>query len=451
MARLNFIIKFHDDVLKENYYLFLRSSKLWSDMNFINTRVFALEKVEHYFETKEIDQASEKKLKETLKAQISKLDEQQAHNLVVSEMDKVFGIRELTGKLLKETIRYVEESKRSGELTYYLHFFYRITELPELERLIALENIELVSETLLSKLSEKDFRLHENYQLSQIILRFFTSALWKKEIKHFIQPQSKPKKKTIAVLFSDLKDFGNLVQKYETKYPDFTKELVKKYQHNCSNYIKSNGGYVVQTAGDAFMAIFNLSRNVEEDLFSVLKAAIGILSISKIAVNNIPITVATRIGINIAEVEEGYIGAPDLREYTVFGKDVNIASRLEKKVDELSKEIANFGGGILCNIEKLKEEFSHDVAESLNKIFESLQSEIKKSPAWLEDPLLKSIQEKKNLLPNLPSFYRLKTRIQENLAIPKKQKEEMKTSSELIPIQTKEGMTYCIFIYKVIP
>lgn len=450
MVRLNFIIKFHDEVLKENYYLFLRSSKLWSDMNFINTRIFALDGQEFYFESKEIDHGSEKQLKTRLRDKLQSFTEEQAKILVLGELDKVFGIREFQGKLLNYTISYIEESKRSGELTYYLHFFYRITELPQVERLINLENIELVSETLLSKLSEKDFKLHENYQISQVIYKFFTSNLWKKELNYFIRPKDKPKKKTIAVLFSDLKDFGNLVQEHEAKYPPFTKELIKQYQHECSYFIKYNGGYVVQTSGDAFMAIFDLSQNVEEDLFAVLKAAIGILSIPKITVNKVNINVTTRIGINIAEVEEGYIGAPDLREYTVFGKDVNIASRLEKKIEELSKEISNFSGGILCNIEKLNEKFTNDVEQNINKLFNSLYEEIKKAPPWLASTLIKSIEEKKNLVSILPSFHRLKSKIQSHLNSQKKAKFQINTNPELIPIQTKEGMTYCIFVYKVV-
>jgi hypothetical protein len=40
----------------------------------------------------------------------------------------------------------------------------------------------------------------------------------------------------------------------------------------------------VQTAGDAFMAIFSLSENIENDLFRMLQAVIGILAISEIKI-----------------------------------------------------------------------------------------------------------------------------------------------------------------------
>lgn len=452
MARLNFIVKFHDELLKDSYYLFLRSSKLWSDMNFINTRVFALEHQEHWFVSKDVDKESEDKLKEDLKQEIFSLNEEKAKDLVLAELDKVFGIRDFKGKLLKETISYIEESKRAGELTYYLHFFYRITELPELQRLIGLENIELVSENLLSKFSEKDFKLHENYQLSKIIQKFFSSPLWERERDFFILPQKKSKKKRIAVLFSDLKDFGKLVQQYETEYPDFTKELIKKYQHECSYFIKSNGGYVVQTAGDAFMAIFDFSQkeeNLEEDLFSVLKAAIGMISIPAVLVNNFKITVITRIGINIADVEEGYIGAPDLREYTVFGKDVNIASRLEKKVDELFKEIPNFAGGVLCNIDKLKESLAHDVKENLEDFFQKLLNEIRNAPSWLQETLVNSLEQKRELVPFLPVFHRIQSRVKNYFQyLEHNNSSKLIFSPELVQVQTKEGNAYCIFIYR---
>lgn len=453
MARLNFIVKFHDELLNDNYYLFLRSSKLWSDMNFINTRVFALENQEHWFISKDVDKESEARLKENLKQEISSLNEEKAKELVLAELDKVFGIRDFKGELLQETISYIEESKRAGDLTYYLHFFYRVTELPQLQRLIGLENIELVSENLLSQFSKEDFKLHENYQLSKIIQKFFSSSLWEKEREFSILPQKTTKKKRIAVLFSDLKEFGKLVQQYETEYPDFTKELIKKYQHECSYFIKANGGYVVQTAGDAFMAIFDFSKkeeNLEEDLFSVLKAAIGIISIPEILVNNKKITVVTRIGINIADVEEGYIGAPDLREYTVFGKDVNIASRLEKKVDELFKEIPDFAGGVLCNIDKLKKSLTHDVKENIETLFQKLFTEIKNAPDWLQESLVNSLKQKEELISTLPVFYEIKNKIQNYFKdLEHKNTSKLVFNPELIQVQTKEGNTHCIFIYKI--
>ena len=441
MVRLNFLIKFQDELLKDSYYVLLRSSKLWSDINFINTRVFALEN-QNLELTSNFDKNFESELK--------KFTDKQAKELVFQELNKVFGIRDFKGKLLNYKLSYIEESKRFNEMTYYLHLFYRISYLPELNRLIGLDNIELMSEKLLIELSNDEIKLHENYKLSKIIQEFFKSQYAKKEKIYFIKSETKLVKKKIAVLFSDLKNFGNIVQKYEAEHPSFTKDLIKKYQYDCSFLIKSNGGYVVQTAGDAFMAIFTLSENIERDLFLVIKSAIGMICLDELKIYKQKVSLVTRIGINLAEVEEGYLGAPDLREYTVFGKDVNIASRLEKKVEELSLEIPNFQGGFLCNLAGLKESFLPDTIQGLNQLFFKLESQInKEAPEWLKDTLIQEIINKREILSYLPAFFRLKRNIQTYVNSEYSTKKNfIQVNPKLQSIPVKEGLTQCIFVYR---
>lgn len=452
MARINLIIRTRENSLGDDYYLFLKSSKLWSDINFISTRAFVLDDLSFDIAT---GSRGELKILDSnvtleIKKQEEKLTPERVENLVSSELFKVFGIQKFKGKLLSDKMKYIEESKRMNEITYYIHYFYRITELPDLNRLIGLDNMELLSVKLMEQISSNSARLHENYLLSNVIANYIKNNLWKKEKKYYLIPEKTITKKRIAILFSDIKDFGSIVQQFGREESRSTKELVKRYQHEASLFIKSSGGYVVQTAGDAFMAIFSLSNVEEEEIFQVLQAAISILSIDSIVVGKKKIKVATRIGLNIAEVEEGFLGAPDLREYTVFGKDVNVASRLEKKVDEVSENIENFAGGLLFNIASCRDRLLEEEKRKVENLFAKIENLLVESEhLWLKQGLLESWSTQKKEIHNLANFFSLKSKVEKFIDNRfKKLKKKLQIHKNILPIQVKEGDTRCLFIYK---
>lgn len=452
MARINLIIRTRENSLGDDYYLFLKSSKLWSDINFISTRAFVLD--DFSFDIA-IGSKGELKILNAnvtleIKKQEEKLTPERVENLVASELFKVFGIQKFKGKLLSDKMEYIEESKRMNEITHYIHYFYRITELPDLNRLIGLDNMELLSVKLMKQISSHSAHLHENYLLSNVIINYIKNNLWKKEKNFYLIPEKTITKKRIAVLFSDIKDFGSIVQQFGREESRSTKELVKRYQHEASLYIKSNGGYVVQTAGDAFMAIFSLSNSEEEEIFQVIQAAISILSIDSIIVNKKKIKIATRIGLNIAEVEEGFLGAPDLREYTVFGKDVNVASRLEKKVDEVSESIENFAGGLLFNIASCRDPLLEEEKRKVENLFTKIENLfLETEHLWLKQGLLESWSTQKKEIHNLATFFNIKSKVEKFIENRfKKLKKKFQIHKNILPIQVKEGDTRCLFIYK---
>lgn len=462
MNRLNLVIKVEDISVHEQYYMFMKSSKLWSDINFVSVRIQSIDKtaipVERNAEGKyEITDKVREIVEKEMELQQAIPNEEISKELALSELDKVFGIKNFDGTLLKPTIDYIDASKTVNAITYYRHYFYVITSISEdMNRLIGLRTIELIPLSLMINIGESKSNLHESYNLSNLVRQYINQHFWRYDPYLPLQFLQGNYKNRIGVLFSDLKGFGQLVKNFPSiKESESTQLMIKKYQHLASHEIKSNGGYVVQTAGDAFMAIFKLPAEKEandvEEIIRILKAALGILSISKVNVADKSMTLTTRIGINIAaNIEEGFLGALDLREYTVFGKDVNIASRLEKKVDELSETIDSFAGGLLLNIYNCKEtippkdnDAMRNFADDLIKVSNDL------SVVTFRNRIIKFIN---NLTFNYETdviLEKVKEKLKDIIKEKNKDPEyEFVVYDDLKEIQVKEGTTTCIFIYK---
>lgn len=456
MTRLNLILKVEDENLSKIYYLFIKSSKIWEDMNFISVRVETLDELQipikdHHNGNYILEEEHQKQLSQQCKTIDNNLTKDKCLKLAEKELDKVFGIKNFDGSLLVDSIDYIEESKTVNATTYYHHRFFVLTKIDGINRLMRLKTIELVPLELFIKVGKNPGNLHEKYNPSQIIRHFFAKETWKHDKIPPLKIGHTNTKKKIGVLFSDLKGFGYIVKKFAaTKESELTRLMIKKYQYLSSIEIKAAGGYVVQTAGDAFMAIFTLTDNTIEDIIRILKAAIGMLSIHSVEIEGKPMELITRIGINIAEVEEGFLGALDLREYTVFGKGVNIASRLEKKVDELSESIDHFSGGILFNLtnceidiqsneQKIKELTKHINQTATDIPNASFKSRLKSFADDLErtykvDHLFEKVNHKLKLV------LREYNHNSENT--------KLNTTQELKRIQVKEGNTNCLFVYK---
>lgn len=460
MARLNLLIKLEDSVVDDVYYLFMKSSKVWADINFVSVRVeslnnFQTEVNQNSDGTFTLDDEQRQKLQSHLDPIANKLTAQHCHKLAASELDKVFGIKNFDGQLLEESIHYIEKSKTVNAITYYHHYFYVISKLADIERLIGLKTIELVPLSLMKTVQQMDTEMHEGYNPSKLVRIFMARKFWEQDPVGALRLKRMQSKKRIGVLFSDLKGFGQIVKKFPSiKESESTQLMIKKYQHLVSLEIKSNGGYVIQTAGDAFMAIFDLPEEITddiEDITRILSAALGMLAISSIKIDGTPMKMTTRIGINIANVDQGFLGALDLREYTVFGKDVNIASRLEKKVDELAESIDNFAGGILFNISNCKEDIPEENQKTLDRLGEYLteiQQEFNKDS--FRNRILKFTREMKKTFEIDLVFDSVRDRLKSLIKQSNEQEKayDYSIAPELQEIRVKEGDTKSIFIIK---
>ncbi|GAB5047347.1 CHASE2 domain-containing protein [Thermodesulfovibrio sp. TK110] len=137
-------------------------------------------------------------------------------------------------------------------------------------------------------------------------------------------------KRTITVLFSDIRGFTTLSEQIE---PENLVMLLNSYLDPMTKIVLKHKGMLDKYIGDAIMAIYNapveLSQHPEQALLSALEMIRQLKALNekfkKIGFPEIDIG----IGINTGEAVIGNMGTDMRFDYTAIGDTVNLASRLE--------------------------------------------------------------------------------------------------------------------------
>jgi len=137
-------------------------------------------------------------------------------------------------------------------------------------------------------------------------------------------------KKTIAILFSDIKNFTSIAEEMD---PDQLTHLICEYFDELSKIIISNKGTIDKFIGDSIMAFWGAPLSEEKPCFHAAKSAL--ISLHYLEILNAKWQsegkpkLLTRFGIHIGEAIVGNIGSAERLNYTAVGDAINIASRLE--------------------------------------------------------------------------------------------------------------------------
>jgi adenylate cyclase len=143
-------------------------------------------------------------------------------------------------------------------------------------------------------------------------------------------------KLTITVLFTDLKGFSTISEKFE---PAQLYEWLNEYLGAMAQVIQEHAGVLKQFAGDGILALFGVPlphttlAEQASDAAAAVNCALGmgrrLVELShRWEEVGLPL-VSMRAGIYTGEVAAGSVGSEDRYEYTAIGDVVNTASRLE--------------------------------------------------------------------------------------------------------------------------
>ncbi len=161
-------------------------------------------------------------------------------------------------------------------------------------------------------------------------------------------------KKTLSILFSDIRGFTSLSEKLSTEN---LVELLNDYLSAMSDVIIENDGVIDKYIGDAIMAFWNApleNKNHEKDAIrSALMMVEKLKVFNKKNRSNGKPEINIGIGINTGKVIVGNIGSKKRFDYTVIGDDVNLASRLEGLTKYYGVQIIVSA----ITAEKIKDEF----------------------------------------------------------------------------------------------
>ncbi|HOV15297.1 MAG TPA: adenylate/guanylate cyclase domain-containing protein [Spirochaetota bacterium] len=138
------------------------------------------------------------------------------------------------------------------------------------------------------------------------------------------------KKKEITVLFSDIRGFTSVSEKYQ---PEIVVKVLNRYLEAMIEVIFENEGTLDKIIGDAIMAFWGAPSSQEKRDYLAVKTALGM--VTKLSDLNLKLTedglpqLKNGIGINTGDMIVGNIGSSKRLDYTLIGDNVNLGSRLE--------------------------------------------------------------------------------------------------------------------------
>lgn len=183
--------------------------------------------------------------------------------------------------------------------------------------------------------------------LTITLVKYFTEERKKRELKSTFSKYVSPaivdeilaspenlelggRKQNVSIFFSDVRGFTTISEKLD---PQKLSQLLNRYLTPMTEIVFKNKGTLDKYMGDAVMAFFGAPIAFENHPKFACKAALDSIEELKrlqdeFAKENLPL-IDIGIGINTAEVSVGNMGSEIVRNYTVMGDGVNLASRLE--------------------------------------------------------------------------------------------------------------------------
>lgn len=133
-------------------------------------------------------------------------------------------------------------------------------------------------------------------------------------------------RRRVTVVFIDLAGFSSLTRDFD---PEKLRDLADEIMTVVAGIVEDYDGFVDAFHGDGLIALFGAPQSHPDDpKRAVLAAAAGLKAIERIGKGK-GYPLAGRAGVNTGIVIAGSVGSGRVKEYTVMGSAVNLASRLE--------------------------------------------------------------------------------------------------------------------------
>lgn len=173
----------------------------------------------------------------------------------------------------------------------------------------------------------------ESIALSHKLSKYLSPQVWQSIFTGERDVRLETQRKKLAVFFSDIKGFTELAEEME---PEALTELLNHYFNAMSEVVLKYGGTIDKFVGDSIMVFFGDpgSLGQREDTFACVSMAIDMRKQMKIMrqkwrSQGIKTPLEIRMGISTGYTTVGNFGAENRIDYTIIGKEVNLASRLE--------------------------------------------------------------------------------------------------------------------------
>ena len=196
-------------------------------------------------------------------------------------------------------------------------------------------NINMARHThfLLADQHESVMRQNDWLTLRTFHLSKYLSPALRKAILTGKDVKAGTQEKTLTVFFSDMEGFTKLAEDLD---PEQLTALLNTYLTEMSEIAFRFGGTIDKVIGDSIMVFFGdpESRGVRSDAVSCVSMALAMKRAmeelqARWAIEGIANPPALRMGINSGVCKVGNFGTENRLDYTLLGRAVNLASRLE--------------------------------------------------------------------------------------------------------------------------
>ena len=170
-------------------------------------------------------------------------------------------------------------------------------------------------------------------QLAESLSKYLSPQVWESIFSGNKTVELDNQRKRLTVFFSDIKGFTDLSEELE---PEALTDVLNTYLDAMSKVALKYGGTIDKFIGDSIMVFFGdpKTRGPRKDAIAAVSMAIEMQKKMQVlrkhwTAKGIETPLEIRIGVNTGYCTVGNFGTDSRMDYTVLGREVNLASRLE--------------------------------------------------------------------------------------------------------------------------
>lgn len=174
-------------------------------------------------------------------------------------------------------------------------------------------------------------------RLARNLAKYLSPQVWEMIFSGKKHVRLETQRKKLSVFFSDIKGFTELSEELEAEQ---LTDLLNTYLTDMSKIALKHGGTIDKFVGDSVMVFFGdpTSQGAKKDAVNAVSMAIAMRKHMKVLraqwrAQGITKPLEIRMGINTGYCTVGNFGADTRMDYTIIGREVNLASRLESNAE----------------------------------------------------------------------------------------------------------------------
>jgi adenylate cyclase len=174
-------------------------------------------------------------------------------------------------------------------------------------------------------------------KLARNLAKYLSPQVWQLIFSGKKNVRLETQRKKLTVFFSDIKGFTELSEELEA---EALTDLLNSYLNEMSKLVHKYGGTIDKFVGDSVMVFFGdpSSLGAKKDAVAAISMAIAMRKQMKVLrqqwrAQGITKPLEIRMGLNTGYCTVGNFGADTRMDYTIIGREVNLASRLESAAD----------------------------------------------------------------------------------------------------------------------